>query len=1019
MIKKIKQINEKYFLAAGLAGVFISMPLYGAGRYNAAALFFLTAFFILLVFCSNKGAAFSRAFEHENIYTEKQRPAVYAMKFLITVGFILLSLFFHRNNLPVRGGISFAAALMQLLFLIKPRTGPYVHGGGKKKNELQSLPESRRGYCFCVKAAVMSAAFVLVYLSYGAAAENNMAWFTGFFAAALVPMVFLKTVFYHKYAPFENRKGPDRLDALLLIAIGLAAFAARYYRLLEVPPGILGDQTNGLALINRFKQGADLPIYLMGVHSSATLYAAFQGTLAKVLDFPVNIFTFKFIGVIAGTINVVFLYLLARELYTRRVAVISAVILVFMSQHLLFSRYGGAMIATITAATVCFYFYFAGMRRGSPVFMVISGVFLGLGIYFYTPGRVTPVIFVIYWILIFATAISKKELSYKAKMSLLTVFASVIVFTPLMDFVVKNPSAYFERVSKFNMLNTWLGSDSIIPEMINQFNVYFRFFFSHGSSVGKYNLTSQPAIDCVTGFFFILGSGYLLLNWRARNNLFILCWFVVGMLVGFLSGAVDLYPARIILAVPVLPVITALGINKVLLFAEEAEIKRKKIIAACMAAPAVMIIIYLNYIMFFIGLPKDPSVKYFYNHMYTKMAQKISKEKNSNIYYSKYYLSKEGDGLLPVWLGLLGMKGRPVDISLGELSHYYNNEGKDVLIIGESIYAGSLGYFLNYFPDARIEKGWNYNYFVYGDPETAPGDNYGWEEPGKVITNIRNVWLNKRFGKAVPYAGFVLCRLPYENVRELYGLKTDFYSGMEIISTEKFYKNTVIFPARAERAVMKGLVEAPGYGDYYLFVEGVKGARVFLDGNIHNSAEKLYKGLHRIRINMNPSLRKRAVIMWEKKNEPAKPIPVKYLIDSDEITGLMARYKDKGEVVHRGVEPIMQFNNFFYQGRPGLKCKNNICAVEWSGKIIIEQPGDYLFDLRVPWEGEVSINNEKVCLKEKYSRPVINKISLNKGKHPIKIETIAAQDEASTRLMYKKSGQDMYFPVKPENLLLY
>ncbi|MDX1994189.1 MAG: glycosyltransferase family 39 protein [bacterium] len=97
----------------------------------------------------------------------------------------------------------------------------------------------------------------------------------------------------------------------------------------------------------------------------------------------------RIVSVLFGVAGVGTLYLLARELYGRRVGLLAAALLAAFPPHLQFSRLGLNNIADPTVGTLALYFVARGMRRpqAMPSSFAWAGVMLGLTQYFYEGGR--------------------------------------------------------------------------------------------------------------------------------------------------------------------------------------------------------------------------------------------------------------------------------------------------------------------------------------------------------------------------------------------------------------------------------------------------------------------------------------------------------------------------------------------------------------------------------------------------------------------------------------------------------
>lgn len=135
-----------------------------------------------------------------------------------------------------------------------------------------------------------------------------------------------------------------------------------------------------------------------------SLFPYFQSFTVEL--FSANFFSLRIIAVIFGILQIIGTYLLAKELFHRRIAIISALLLASLPVHIQFSRVGIANIADPCMAVFGFYFLVRGIRTQRPLFFALAGISIALTSYFYEGGRLFYLPFVMCW-LIWITLFSK------------------------------------------------------------------------------------------------------------------------------------------------------------------------------------------------------------------------------------------------------------------------------------------------------------------------------------------------------------------------------------------------------------------------------------------------------------------------------------------------------------------------------------------------------------------------------------------------------------------------------------
>ncbi len=981
--------------------IFTSLKFYALKNYILSINLILISLFALFMYFSNKNK--SDIYLNYN-YLDNTKIILAILKILNIFVLVVLAQYFLYNKQNILGYITYIISYIQAILLFRFRKIEKIKTSSLINSK--NIPTRKNFLLFVLFCLLIT----FLIFTFDAAIKEKMGNFILFFviASGLLYKVskLMKTENMYEY------KKIDKNDFILLIFIGTLSSVLRVYKLLEVPPGIINDFVVVLNVFEQAKQGIDLPMYIGGVYAQATLIAKFLGFISNLFKFEINIFTVKLFHAIVGVINIVFLYLLIREIYSKRMAFISSFILSFMTQHLLFSRSGEAMILTMASLTICFYFYFLALRKGNSLLMVIAGIWLGISIYFYTPGRAAPFIFVLYWLFLLFWGLKNNYKKYIMKMNLILVISSIIAFIPLMDYIIKYPNVYFERIKQFNLIGFLLRDKNCIESIVAQIYIYYKFFFNEGCEWGLYNLTNQAAFDVITNILFILGFIYLLINWKSINNIFIICWFFIGILIGFLSGTATFYPARIILIYPVVAVIAGTGLDLILRFI---EYYGYKFLMYTLLFIILTILSVFNVYRYFYKYPNDPSVKYANNSYYNKIRIELEKHKGDDVLFSNFYLIQSEGGILMNYLKLLKINGRNMDISLSEFSKIYNNKNKNVIILAEGIYDNSYVYFKQYFRNLTIYRGFSENYFLFISPPKF-FDMYGWKRPELVTGWLRNWYFGKKTNQIIPLLDFVYFRIPYEDIRDLYRLNVTFISG----SNRKnlfFGSNSIIYLSSADYAEINNLIEIPDYDSYRFLVKNSR-YEVYIDNILVKKQVTLYKGLHKIKIKIfDIANNKEYILFWKRGNGEFEPIPVNYFIDSDKIFGLVAYYKnDENKIVYESLESMMQFNNYFYFRRPGIKCPGDRCNVTWKGYLEVIDEDSYEIYFETDRYSEVIVDNKIVSIKAEYGKPEIKNIYLKNGKHKIEINSVAAQVETPIRLLWKKRQQKFFYPVASVNL---
>ena len=205
--------------------------------------------------------------------------------------------------------------------------------------------------------------------------------------------------------PSKNRAtSPIRYAILVFIILSLAAFL-RIYKLGSIPYGIYCDEAaNGYDSFCILKTGADmngrtLPFIIKhhDIDFIESLYVYLS--VPFIALFNLSIFSTRFLAAFIGTLTVLSVFFLTRELFGKNTALIAALLIALSPWHLHFSRIAFRAILAPFFITTGLYFFFRGLRK--PVFLVSSAVFFGLALNSYTAAKISvplmlAVLFILY-----------------------------------------------------------------------------------------------------------------------------------------------------------------------------------------------------------------------------------------------------------------------------------------------------------------------------------------------------------------------------------------------------------------------------------------------------------------------------------------------------------------------------------------------------------------------------------------------------------------------------------------------
>ena len=344
--------------------------------------------------------------------------------------------------------------------------------------------------------------------------------------------------------------------ALFLIALTLVAAVLRLWSLGEIPPGLHGDEAwTGIDAHRVQEEGWIGPYVSSGLgQASGPLYWAAL-VLGIIGDGVVRLrVTMALLGI--ATIPV--LYLAVRQMFDKRVALISSVLLSTMMWHLFYSRIAFMVISWPLMQMATLGFFFAARRTGSIRHFVVAGLFLGAGMYTY---NVYPLFVLalglVSLLCIFASKAPRKPLI----VGIAAMFGvSAVAAAPMLIFAMTPSNHFFNHHSQFSYFNTQEYQDEDLPGRVSlltgKAHDWIAAMVWRASPDGGDGAGSRPMLDPLTVTLALTGVAFCLWHLRGPPYQALLVLFVLLPIGSFVS--VDGQFRRALGLAPILSVLAAL-----------------------------------------------------------------------------------------------------------------------------------------------------------------------------------------------------------------------------------------------------------------------------------------------------------------------------------------------------------------------------------------------------------------------------------------------------------------------------
>lgn len=328
-------------------------------------------------------------------------------------------------------------------------------------------------------------------------------------------------------------------------------------------------------------------------------------------------------GIIFGILLIPAIFFFTFKLFkNEKIALFSALVTAISPFEIFFSRKSFENITGIFFMLIGFAFLIIYAQRKKGIKWIYLGfLFLILAMYtYFSHAIIIPILLVIFLLIyknIFLSSIKK---------IIFPVIFALVLLLPLMIIIFTNPESRYRSQTVFIRQDVNLGKqidfiksdNQILTQLLSfkstadfSFNRYLKQFdpsylFGNGLDMTNQGPMGMGILYSMQLLFLILGVIYLVKNngKLKKENLFILCWIIVGMIPSGITFEEN-SPHRSIMVFTMLDILTAIGIFYLLSFIDLRILKYKYI------AYILLIFLFLFQLIYFLNI-------YFVNFPYEK-----------------------------------------------------------------------------------------------------------------------------------------------------------------------------------------------------------------------------------------------------------------------------------------------------------------------------------------------------------------------------------------------------------------
>ncbi len=354
-----------------------------------------------------------------------------------------------------------------------------------------------------------------------------------------------------------------RVELVGLMVLLLVALAVRAIDLEHIPANLGGDEgTQGVAALELLGPPLGNP-FSTGWFSVPTMSFLAYGLVMRI--FGEGVAGLRALSALIGTLTVLTTFLLARELWGRRVAWLAAIALTCSHFHVHFSRLGSNQIADGLFITLALWLLVRGLRSRRGIHFALAGAVIGLGWYGYFGARLIGLVVAFY--LAWRVAVEYRLLARYGPLLLILLGVALVVVAPLLFYYAGHPDALVARSRQVSIFASgWLEREQEITGRSATSLVLQQFW----KSISAFNYTLDPTfwyrptiplLDFISGVLFIVGLLWAMARIRWPANGLLLLWFWLALILGWVVTENPPSSMRLGIVAPALAVLVGLGLN--------------------------------------------------------------------------------------------------------------------------------------------------------------------------------------------------------------------------------------------------------------------------------------------------------------------------------------------------------------------------------------------------------------------------------------------------------------------------
>ena len=350
------------------------------------------------------------------------------------------------------------------------------------------------------------------------------------------------------------------LTTILVALVIVLGIFLRFYQLNEIPFGVYPDEAANGTNANQIAEGENFQVFFEDNGGREGLYVYLVAGVFKL--FGSSVWSLHATSALIGIFTLILFYFLAKELFGRKIGLVALFLFSISTWHLTFSRDGfrGILVPLILVGLL--YFLIRAYRSKKVVFWVLSGVFLGLGVYSYIAFRMVPLILLL--LFLYYYFVQRKrfwESKLVRKGIVIFLISTFIIATPFLVHSIFNPEDFLGRAGGVSIFNPDLWEGSFIKTAFTSTVKTLGMFNFGGDYNWRHNLAGVPMLNFWIGILFLWGILLTIINFKKTRYFLALIGLLVMLIPPALTAEGVPHALRAIGVLPFVYLIVALPLH--------------------------------------------------------------------------------------------------------------------------------------------------------------------------------------------------------------------------------------------------------------------------------------------------------------------------------------------------------------------------------------------------------------------------------------------------------------------------